>query len=107
MVFGFGKGKEPEKSAGTKSADDIFKPAPAVPGVASAVPPGAAKPGLLPKCRMVGMMQDWPLTVDKVITHAHNNHGGREIVARTVEGPIARTTYSDLYWRSRQVSNAL
>src|SRR5690242_10355305 len=104
MVFGFGKGKQPEKAA-SKSADDIFKPAaapavPVAPGVATAVPPGAAQPGLLPRGRMVGMMQDWPLTVDKIITHAHISHGSREIVARTVEGPIARTTYTDLYWRA-------
>jgi hypothetical protein len=112
MVFGFGKGKEPEKPVGAKSADDIFRAAPAAPGVAAAVPPqsasmGAAKPTSLPRGRMVGMMQDWPLTVDKVLSHAHENHGHQEIVARTVEGPIARTTYSDLYWRSRQLSNAL
>jgi fatty-acyl-CoA synthase len=56
---------------------------------------------------MKGLMQGWPLTVDKILTHAHLNHGQREIVARTVEGPIARTTYSDLYWRARQCSNAL
>jgi fatty-acyl-CoA synthase len=115
MVFGFGKGKQPEKPAGAKSADDIFKPAPVVPaapGVASAVPPpnpgsGTVKPGSLPRGRMVGLMQDWPMTVDKVISHAHENHGHQEIVARTVEGPIVRTSYSDLYWRARQCSNAL
>ena len=31
-------------------------------------------------------------------------HGHQEIVSRTVEGPIVRSTYSDLYWRSRQCS---
>jgi fatty-acyl-CoA synthase len=56
---------------------------------------------------MEGLIQDWKLTVDKIITHAHTNHGQREIVARTVEGPIVRTTYSDLYWRARKCSNAL
>ena len=53
MVFGFGKGKESEKPAGAKSADDIFKTAPAAPGVAAAVPPGAARPTSLPRGRMV------------------------------------------------------
>ena len=61
----------------------------------------------MPRGPMNGMMQDWKLTVDKVIEHAHFNHGGREIVTRTVEGPIVRSTYSDLYWRARQCSNAL
>ncbi len=56
---------------------------------------------------MNGLMQDWKLTVDKVIEHAHLNHGLREIVTRSVEGPIVRSTYSDLYFRSRKCSNAL
>ncbi|WP_449254033.1 hypothetical protein, partial [Brevundimonas naejangsanensis] len=43
---------------------------------------------------MLGMMQDWPLTVDKILDHAKNWHGGREVVTRSVEGPIVRTTYA-------------
>jgi fatty-acyl-CoA synthase len=75
--------------------------APVAPGVASAMPkPMARGP-------MEGLMQDWKLTVDKVIDHAFQNHGQREIVTRTVEGPIVRSTYADLYYRSRKVSNAL
>ena len=61
----------------------------------------------IPRGPMTGLMQDWKLTVDKVIDHAFQNHGQREIVTRTVEGPIVRSTYADLYYRSRQVSNAL
>ncbi|MEM8921424.1 MAG: AMP-binding protein, partial [Pseudomonadota bacterium] len=56
---------------------------------------------------MFGQMQDWPLTVDKVIDHARINHGQREIVTRTVEGPITRTNYAEIYDRSKQVSTAL
>ncbi|MCI4643796.1 MAG: long-chain fatty acid--CoA ligase, partial [Hyphomonadaceae bacterium] len=56
---------------------------------------------------MQGIMQDWSLTVDKVLNHAAANHGGREIVTRSVEGPIVRTTYSELQGRAKQVSNAL
>jgi len=56
---------------------------------------------------MMGLMQNWQLTVDRVLTHAHINHGGVEIVTRSVEGPIHRCTYSDIYWRARQCSNAL
>jgi fatty-acyl-CoA synthase len=65
------------------------------------------KTGAIPRGWMPGQMQDWRLTVDKILEHAHLNHGHQEIVARTVEGPIVRSTYSDLYWRSRQCSNAL
>jgi fatty-acyl-CoA synthase len=52
-------------------------------------------------------MQDWKLTVNKVIEHAHLNHGMREVVTRSVEGPIVRSNYSELYWRARKCSNAL
>jgi len=53
------------------------------------------------------MMQDWPLTVDKILDHAKNWHGGREVVTRSVEGPIVRTTYAAIHDRARRVSNAL
>ena len=36
---------------------------------------------------MLGLMQDWPLTVDKILDHAAEWHGGREVVSRSVEGP--------------------
>ena len=93
-MFGRGKNKgEPAK------ADATAKPA--------AAAPVAAQPVSIPRGPMMGMMQDWKMTVDKVIEHAHLNHGTREIVTRTVEGPIVRSTYSDLYFRARQCSNAL
>jgi hypothetical protein len=41
---------------------------------------------------MLGLMQDWPLTVDKILDHAKNWHPHREVVTRSVEGPIVRTT---------------
>ena len=34
-------------------------------------------------------------------------HGAREIVSRSVEGPIVRTTYADMRARAKQVSHAL
>jgi fatty-acyl-CoA synthase len=46
---------------------------------------------------MLGLMQNWPLTVDRIVTHAKRWHGGREIVTRSVEGPIVRTTYAQLH----------
>jgi len=56
---------------------------------------------------MLGLMQGWPLTVDKIIDHARNWHGDREVVSRSVEGPIVRTTYADLHERAKRLSNAL
>ncbi|HXQ16405.1 MAG TPA: AMP-binding protein, partial [Caulobacteraceae bacterium] len=56
---------------------------------------------------MLGLMQDWPLTLDKLLDHAANWHGGREIVTRSVEGPIVRTTYADIRTRAKRLSNAL
>ena len=31
---------------------------------------------------LFGLMQDWPLTTDKVIDHAARWHGHREVVSR-------------------------
>ena len=43
---------------------------------------------------MLGLMQDWPLLVTRILEHAAQWHGDREIVSRSVEGPIHRTTYA-------------
>ncbi|WP_309644822.1 long-chain-fatty-acid--CoA ligase [Phenylobacterium sp.] len=56
---------------------------------------------------MHGLMQDWPLTVDKILDHAKAWHGAREVVSRSVEGAIVRTTYEQIHARAQRVSNAL
>jgi fatty-acyl-CoA synthase len=56
---------------------------------------------------MLGLMQDWPLTVDRILDHAKAWHGDREIVSRTVEGPIVRSTYSQVHERAKRLSSAL
>jgi fatty-acyl-CoA synthase len=56
---------------------------------------------------MLGRMQDWPLTVDKILDHAKAWHGDSEIVTRSVEGPIVRTTYAEAHGRAKRLSNAL
>src|SRR6201996_886663 len=56
---------------------------------------------------MHGLMQDWPLTVDKILDHAKNWHPDREVVSRSVEGPIVRTTYGEVHSRAKKLSNAL
>jgi len=56
---------------------------------------------------MKGHMQDWPLLVHTIIDHAEINHGDRELVSRTVEGPIHRTNYGQIAKRSRKLASAL
>ncbi|MGA0607869.1 long-chain-fatty-acid--CoA ligase [Phenylobacterium sp. VNQ135] len=56
---------------------------------------------------MLGLMQNWPLTVDRIIDHARDWHSDREIVSRSVEGPIVRTTYGRVHERARRLTNAL
>ena len=55
---------------------------------------------------MKGLMQDWPLLVHQVLDHAARWHGEREIISRSVEGPIHRQTYRDLDRRSRMLGSA-
>lgn len=56
---------------------------------------------------MQGIMQDWPLTVNKILEHAKLINPTREIVTRRVGGEIVRTNYSQLFDMSKQVSTAL
>jgi fatty-acyl-CoA synthase len=56
---------------------------------------------------MLGLMQDWPLTVDRILDHAKAWHGDREIVSRSIEGPIVRTTYAEVHARAKKLSSAL
>ena len=48
---------------------------------------------------MLGLMQDWPLLVTKILDHAALNHGERELVTRSIEGPIRRYTLAELLER--------
>ena len=56
---------------------------------------------------MDGLMQHWPLTVDRILDHAALRHPAREVVSRSVEGPIVRTTYAAIHRRAKQVSHLL
>jgi fatty-acyl-CoA synthase len=56
---------------------------------------------------MAGLMQDWPLTVDKILDHGARWHAHREVVSRSIEGPIVRTTYGAIRERAKKLSNAL
>ena len=56
---------------------------------------------------MQGIMQDWPLTVNKLLEHANLINPTREIVTRRVSGDIVRTNYAEVFRHSKQVSSAL
>lgn len=56
---------------------------------------------------MLGLMQDWPLLCHRILDHAKANHGERQVVSRSIEGPIHRCTYGELHLRARKVAEAL
>jgi 3-(methylthio)propionyl---CoA ligase len=56
---------------------------------------------------MYGLMQEQPLLVSTLVRHADRHHGDTEIVSRTIEGPIHRTTYRAMHARARRLANAL
>jgi fatty-acyl-CoA synthase len=56
---------------------------------------------------MLGLMQDWPLLCNRIIDHAAAIHGEREVVTRSVEGPIHRTNYREIRARALKVAQRL
>src|SRR3954466_11426876 len=56
---------------------------------------------------MLGLMQDWPLLIHRVIDHAAAQHGNRHVVSRSVEGPLHRTTYAQVRSRALRVAKRL
>jgi len=56
---------------------------------------------------MLGLMQDWPLLLHRIIDHAATYHAGRRIVSRSIEGPMHVTTYAEIRARARKVAQRL
>src|ERR1043166_5661784 len=56
---------------------------------------------------MLGLMQDWPLLCHRIIDHAAIQHGAREVVTRSIEGPIHRTNYREVRQRALKVAQRL
>src|SRR6202046_3824148 len=56
---------------------------------------------------MLGLMQDWPLLCHRILDHAATQHGARQIVSRSVEGPFHTTNYADLRVRALRVAQRL
>jgi fatty-acyl-CoA synthase len=56
---------------------------------------------------MQGLMQDWPLTVDRILDHAALAHAHGEVVTRSIEGSIVRTTYAQIHERAKRATGAM
>jgi fatty-acyl-CoA synthase len=56
---------------------------------------------------VLGLIQDRPLLLSSLIDYAALYHGDREIVTRSVEGPIHRTNWREIQKRSKRLANAL
>jgi acyl-CoA synthetase (AMP-forming)/AMP-acid ligase II len=56
---------------------------------------------------MRGLMMDAPLLVTSIIEHAARIHGTTEVVARTPEGGVHRTTYAEVHSRAKRLAKAL
>ncbi len=56
---------------------------------------------------MLGLMQDWPLLLHRIIDHAAIQHGDRPVVSRSVEGPLHRTDYRTVRMRALRVAKRL
>ena len=56
---------------------------------------------------MLGLMQDYPLLTHTILDHGAINHGEREMVTRSVEGPLRRCTLADLRSRALRVAKVL
>ncbi|MCP4740402.1 MAG: long-chain-fatty-acid--CoA ligase [Bosea sp.] len=56
---------------------------------------------------MLGLMQNWPLLIHRIIDHAAIQHGTREVVSRSVEGPLRRTTYAEIRQNALKIAKKL
>jgi fatty-acyl-CoA synthase len=56
---------------------------------------------------MLGLMQDWPLLIHRIIDHAAIQHPDRPVLSRSVEGPMHRTNYRELRGRALRVAKRL
>ncbi len=56
---------------------------------------------------MHGLMQQQPLMIASLLSHAARHHGDAEIVSKTTEGMLHRTTWAGLERRARRLVRAL
>ena len=55
---------------------------------------------------MLGLMQDWPLTIETILRRGERYYGGKQIVTRTATG-LERITVADLATQVRRVAGVL
>ena len=56
---------------------------------------------------MLGLMQEQPLMISAIIRHAARHHPRAEVVSKTVEGSIHRSSYAEIERRARRLVRAL
>ena len=56
---------------------------------------------------MLGIMQDRPLLISSIITHAERFHSETAIVSRRVEGDLHRTDWGTVAKRAKRMAGAL
>lgn len=56
---------------------------------------------------MRGLMQNWPMTLDRILTHAAQASAGRCIAVQQLDGTVAATNYAALHDDARAFSAAL
>jgi fatty-acyl-CoA synthase len=56
---------------------------------------------------MLGLMQEWPLSATRSSITPRGSTRNREVVSRSVEGPIVRTTYADIRIRALKIAQLL
>jgi len=56
---------------------------------------------------MLGLMQNWPLLSHRIIDHAAIHHCQRQVISRSVEGPMHTTTYPAIRQNALRVAKRL
>jgi fatty-acyl-CoA synthase len=56
---------------------------------------------------MFGLMQDRPLMISSIITHAARQHGKAEVVSKNLDGSVSRSNYVEVERRARRMARAL
>ncbi len=88
------------------AADPAPAPAPVAPAPVAAPAAPAPAPAPSASASIVTTMMDYPLTLQYAADRAKNYFANREIVTLTADG-YDRTTYGQVYDRSRQMASAL
>ncbi|GIK27975.1 MAG: acyl-CoA synthetase [Chloroflexota bacterium] len=56
---------------------------------------------------MFGLMQDYPLTIDRILEHARHVHSRQRVMTLLPDGSLHTTTYGEMYPRIKRLAKAL